>query len=129
MLVLQLLRFSRDNSTGDLYKLRTRISLDESLVFGNTRYTLKTFMSHHGATMMNGHYTCVERRGDQWFEYSDDAQVTPLGGDLAAHAGHATGAYILFYEMQPTQQPLPPPTQLQPTAAAPAAARGAQPQL
>ena len=125
VLVLQLNRFSHDNISGASHKVHTRISLDESLLFGNTRYMLRAFVSHSGSTMMNGHYTCVERCGDQWIEYSD-ARVTPLRGDLAAHDGHATGAYILFYEMQ---QPLPPPTQLQPTAAAPAAARGAQPQL
>jgi len=43
----------------------------------NVNYELQAVISHHGAKLSGGHYTCDARRGAHWHRF-DDRQVTPI---------------------------------------------------
>ena len=61
------------------------------------RYRLLAVVSHHGASLSGGHYTCdVRSRVDDGWRHCDDSQVhkVPLAEVLRRQA------YVLFYELE-----------------------------
>jgi len=56
------------------------------------KYQLQAVISHHGAKMSGGHYTCAARRGSNWHHF-DDRTVTPI----ALKDVLASQAYMLVY--------------------------------
>ena len=42
------------------------------------QFNLLGIILHHGPAANQGHYTCVAKRGDNWWHMDDDQEVTPI---------------------------------------------------
>ena len=109
-LVITLKRFTNDGK-----KIRTPVASLQTVDFapyfseesperlGETRYTLRGMVDHHGQPSF-GHYTaqCRHMGNDKWFTYDDEA-VREMSGP-----GFGESTYMLFLERYTTPSSVPP---------------------
>jgi ubiquitin C-terminal hydrolase len=57
ILIIQLHRFKKSETSGAAGKLTHSVAYNDKLEIQDIRYTLKTVIHHHGTTLAGGHYT------------------------------------------------------------------------
>lgn len=100
VLLVQLLRYVYDKSTGEKRKLKKSIELSESLDLCGTKFSLCAVVFHRGEEASVGHYVVHALRDGTWFEFDDDnvRQVAPPYAPRKQRKKPEKGeAYMLLY--------------------------------
>lgn len=94
-------RFRYSEQKGGYVKIRTSITIPQTLRFGKKQiltgqthtYSLRSVALHHGS-MEGGHYTCLGLVDDTWYHY-DDINVHRVTMDASFDSSEA---YVLMFE-------------------------------
>ena len=86
VLAIQSLRYWHPTS------LFVKITPNDTLLFGNNVYKLKSVCVHHGRSLDMGHYTCLLSLNGKWSEVNDDRPISPSTTPLKG--------FLYFYERQ-----------------------------
>ena len=98
ILMVQLKRYgSREvNGIGYNYKLNNAIEPNKEIIINNTKFILKSIITHIGEATNEGHYTTSFIDGSGAYIKCDDTKVTKADPPM--------NGYIFFYEKEPQME-------------------------